>query len=429
MHIIDRIARSCRGLTITCLLLLASQHLAWSQSESALTPALAEARVAALLDGGAAEDSEAVATYNAARELLVGAEKHEQETQQYLDALTNAPRRRAEIQSRIEVLEEEEAAVIPAGLEREALDARLIITRAELNETSGMLEALNRRLAARESSASDIRARLAEIQAQSGVPSSPAVDAAATPSLAEAQAWRDAAAYRALAAERKALSARLDSQAQRYDILALERAEQELQQRVFSDRARALEQALSGQIAEAVDAASAGIDPEDPAFELAMELADGDAQLRSERIDLDRRLADVRREVARVEDLARALEERASTAHRVVQFAGESEALGGVLLAYWGEIDNFTIEDPTRKSFWKNGRSDRQPYRDGGVPAVPDQRHQIRRSTSRGDGHPRRAVKAAQPGGAHRNVARLPRASALYDQGGIRVHRGTGHTG
>jgi len=331
-------------------LLFLPGYLATAQSESILSTTLVDQRLDALRESGSASDSEIVTTYEAVKSLLVEAESHQRDAAQYLEAMTTAPQREAEIQARMDARDEEVA--VEAGLddlERSELEARLVVLRTDLGEATNNLDALDRRLAARETDANAIRSRLGEIAAlvEAAPDIAPAADPTAQPSLAEAQQWRDAARYLALGSERRALEARLTSQPVRHSAMGVERAEVALNVDKLSQQVRQLEDHLQAQVADAVDAQSLGIEADDPAFALADDLAAQDAALRSEWITLNENLARARRQIEEIDRQSRALGDQFATARRVVDFAAGSEVLGRVLLAYWGEMDDFRLAAPT----------------------------------------------------------------------------------
>lgn len=337
-------------LSVFWLLLIGVLAAAISNAQSGLTTALVEQRLTALRDAGSAEDSEIVALYSAAREQLIRQETFERDAANYIDAMTAAPTEEAEIQARIDVLAEDPAPPLDlAGLDREQLEARLVIARNELDEATLHLEDLNQQLAARESNVSEVRQRLAEIQlALNGLSMVQlSIDPAAPPSLAEGQEWLDAATFQALGAERRSLNASLESQPARYSAMRAQQAEAELNRESLSRAVNDIEEKLRGMVLARLDAESLGIESGNPAYGLATGLAQSDTALRRARIEGNQRLADTSAMIEQIDRQSRALKQRFATARRVVDFAAESEVLGSLLLAYWEELDSFKIDNPT----------------------------------------------------------------------------------
>jgi potassium efflux system protein len=231
------------------------------------------------------------------------------------------------------------------------LNARLVLARAEAQELNDTLQNLDRRLAARETASSATRTRLAEIaQTLAALPDEDVnIDPAAAPSLAEAGRWRTHAESLALIAENRAREAQLLSQPVRFAAMAMERGELAATSERLSALISELEDRATLDDAAVVTVVELEIDETDPGFPLARSLADRDTELRQDRNDVSGRLNDVRSLIADISQRRRALEDRYATARRIVEFAGDSNVLGRVLLTYWEEIENFEIADPTSR--------------------------------------------------------------------------------
>ncbi|MEM8661908.1 MAG: hypothetical protein AAGF35_13565, partial [Pseudomonadota bacterium] len=184
-----------------CLLFLASS--ASAQDDMQLTTEIVQQRLDTLMDRGVADESEIAVAYGEVKDLLVEAQSQQRETAGYLQSLTTAPQEEAEIQVRIDALNEEpiDAAALEA-LSRAELETRLAVLRGEMADVDNTLNTLDRRLAARESYAASTRARLVQVDTQlesvSEQPPLMALDLVSPPSLAEALQWRDTAALDSL---------------------------------------------------------------------------------------------------------------------------------------------------------------------------------------------------------------------------------------
>jgi hypothetical protein len=337
---------------IALFLLLPVGSIAWAQTEPELTEALVESRIAALRDAGTSDDDATLNAYQGVSGWLKQAASHERDAQAYVDALTSAPDQEAEILARIEALDADgEPAADLAGESVEQLEARMATLRTELREASSAAAAIDRQLAARETNASLIRERLEAISAEvAGLPDVlVTVNVQAPPAQAEVADWLVVAQRRALAAERRAQQRQLESQPSRWGLLRAQRAELTGRVERLSLQLRAAQTALSGRRAEVVETVNLGVDESSPVFELAQDLAIGNAQLREAREVLARRLDTA---VDTSDDVKRrtgALGERFDTARRIADFASDSDVLGTVLLVHWREIDSFRIGDPTRQ--------------------------------------------------------------------------------
>jgi potassium efflux system protein len=323
---------------------------AWAQDDAALGTELVEQRLATLRDGGSADDSAIVLTYEQVRGQLSQAASLEREAAKYLEAMTTAPQREAEIQARIDALDEtRDPDMDLEPLKRADVEARLVLLRGELADANNALDVLKRRLAARETNANESRTRLVEIGALLEVIPDVElkIDQGASPSQSEAERWLIAAQEFALVAERRALEARLTSQPVRYSAMAVERAETRLAIERLMRQVKQLENHLGRDVEATMDAQSLGIMADDPAYELASRWVTADTELMESSIELNNRLAQVRRQIEDIERRSKALRENFTNARRVVDFAAESDVLGNVLLAYWSEVDNFKPADPT----------------------------------------------------------------------------------
>jgi potassium efflux system protein len=344
-------------LAIAVLLLAAAQGAA-AQSSTGLTVELVDQRIAVLRAGGTQSDNLTLTTYEQARALLNEADSYVREAATYAESLTSAPQREAEIQRRLDELDEAyDPATEIEGLSADELSARLTLASAEQRELQSQRETLDRRLAARDTNATAILARLAEIdQRLDALPEGDlTLDPAASPSLAEANQWRNAAEAAALIAERRAGESQLASQPARFSAMTAERAELTLQLQQRAALIRALETRLTNAQA-VVDSTELDIDPTDPAYAIATALAARNADLGRQFIEVNERLAGVRAQNDEIARNSNALDERFATAQRIVDY-GSSEALGEVLLRYRSELENYVVADPTERLSSEMGRA------------------------------------------------------------------------
>ncbi len=336
-----------RHILFIIVLLLPAAVL--GQAPGILTIPLVEERLASLRASGSTADSDIVVAYEKVKSLLVQMESHNQDTAHYTKAMTTAPQKEAEIQARIDAIEEGVPTEESLGeLNNDELEARRAAVRAELGEANNSLDGLEVRLAARESAAAVMRTRQSEISALIETsPNQPlSLDPTAEPSLAEAQRWVATVQYLVLQAERHAIEAKLTSQPVRYSALAVARAEAALSVERLSKLARELEKHLREHVAVALDAESMGIAADDPVYALANHLAASDAELREENIAVNDNLADARGWFEEIDRQSRSLGDRYATARRIVDFASDSEVLGSVLLAHWREMGQYRLVDP-----------------------------------------------------------------------------------
>jgi potassium efflux system protein len=341
--------RSFAWLCAVALLQLAS--VAAAQTPSGLTVELVDQRIAALRASGTPSDNTTLTTYEQVRGFLNDAGSYAREAATYVEALTSAPQREAEIQRRLDA---EAEAYDPAteleGLTTDALRARLAEANAAQRDLQSRRDTLDRRLAGRDTSAAAIPARLAEIQQRlDALPEgSLALDPAASPSLAEANQWRGAAETTALENERRAREAELASQPARFSAITAERAEIALQLEQRAVLIREIDARLSDAAQTVAAPAALTIPPTDPAYGVGVALAARVTELGSALGTVNQRLAGVRAQNDEIARGSRALDERFATARRIVEY-GSSDALGTALLRYRAELESYVLNDPTER--------------------------------------------------------------------------------
>jgi len=334
------------------LLLVAAAGIsppAFAQS-SDLTLELIDARLQIIREDGRVPEDEILRGYEVARTRLIDAASFDRDAARYVGALTSSSQREAEIQERIDQLNESvDQPIEISDASFDELASQLALARAELQDAEASLDVQDRRLAIRQTQTDSLRSRLAEITSQLGGIVRPdlAIDPIATPSIIEALQWSEAAKFISLIAERRAKNAELDSQPVRYSALQAERVATMLVIVGLGRRVQALEESLRRSLADDIDLADFGIDPDDPVFPVASLLINDNGQLREQRLDVEARLDAVNVQRAAVNENNRALSERFATARQMVEFASDSDVLGTVLLAYWKGIDAFRLADPT----------------------------------------------------------------------------------
>jgi potassium efflux system protein len=89
-----------------------------------------------------------------------------------------------------------------------------------------------------------------------------------------------------------------------------------------------------------------GIGLDNPIYVIAERLTLANTRLHDERLDIESLLNAISTNQDEVDRVTRVLEERFSTARRVVDFASDSDVLGKVLLAYWQEMETFRLPTP-----------------------------------------------------------------------------------
>lgn len=343
--------RALRSVCAAALWLAAVQG-ALAQPQADLTADLVDQRIAALRAAGTPSDNATLTTYEQARGFLNDAASFGREASTYVESLTSAPQREAEIQRRLDAEDEPyDPAAGLEGLTTDELRARLADAGAAQRDLQSRRDTLDRRLAGRDASAAAIPARLAEIRRRlDALPEgSLTLDPAGAPSLAEANRWRAAAEAAALATERRAREAELASQPVRFSAMAAERAELALELQQRSALVRAIEARLSD-AARTVGGAPAalGVAPADPAYAVAAALAARIEELRAALATVNERLAGVRAQNEEIARSSSALDERFATARRIVGY-GSSDALGAVLVRYRAELENAAVRDPTER--------------------------------------------------------------------------------
>lgn len=334
------------ALLLVCSIILLP---AYGQQPQELTVDLVNARIDAIQASGNPDES-IEAAYEEARAFLIEAQASDQQAEDYSRALTTAPAQQDVIQTRLDAMEDSYDAVDElAGLSPAVLDARLGVARRELDELTRKVEEADRGLGAREANRARLEARLAEIEELlRALPATrPDINSEGQPSSQEAELWRGLAEASSLAAERRALQARLASQPVRYDLMATARAENAANLERTKALVSLLESYVTAVDEAVVDPITLGFDPNDPAFPLAEEITEELGALHEQQLKLNDRLQHAREQTERIEGVSRVIAERYNTAQRIVEFAEGSKALGQVLLTYWNELREFSIVDPT----------------------------------------------------------------------------------
>ena len=339
---------------ITCaltfiLVLLAMPLIA--QDGPDLTEALVDQRITTLREGGAADSDETLRTYQDAKSWLTSTVLHRSDAAKYIEELTEAPRREARIQARLDAMASLQDVVDSLEtLSGQELETELALIQTAKRDAREARDVLDRQLAARESKADSIRKRLDEIADRlEAMPGHTAVaDLAVAPSITEAAQWLLIAEQESLREERRALSAQLESQPVRYSVLSVERAELQIQVDKLVQRTKQLSERLRDELLTSSEQQSLDLASESPAYPLAQQYQTDNAALGEERLALESRFATLNSERQMVARKTRVLSDRFARAKRVVDFAGESEALGGALVAYWDELNNLRLQKPSK---------------------------------------------------------------------------------
>ena len=276
---------------------------------------------------------------------------HQQNEASYNQQAASAATRVAEFQARLDKL----VGTSPpdtsqfSALSLEQLDLRLAEERANHAETGNELDALDRKIQSREVTAQQIQTRLNEINrrlpelSDTEIP----INRQAKPSLLEAAQWSALAEKRSLEAERRALNAKLISEPTRYTLLQVQQAALTERLDLLAATIDVLEAQLNEREESGERLVNISISPDRPAYPVAEALAQDYLALRrerSERITARHELSEQSDDLLRQ---TRLISERFSTTRRIVSFAGDSDALGHVLMTHWLEIHNYKPRDPT----------------------------------------------------------------------------------
>jgi potassium efflux system protein len=321
----------------------------FAQDGPDLTSALIDQRIAALREEGVADSDEPLKTYRSIDLWLTSTQLHKSDAARYIGELTEAPRREARIQARLDAMESvQDEDEDLATLSVQELEAELLQTQSATRDARVARDILTRQLAARESKRDSIRARLDEIAARleamttyGGI-----VDPAAAPSFAEASQWLVRAEQASLREERLALSAQLDSQPVRYSAMTVERAEVQAKIDKLVQRTRLLSKRLQDELLTTSAQDSLNLASDSPVYEFAQKYQAENRSLRDQRRALELDFTNLSAERQKLRRTNRILNERYASAQRVVEFAHGSGDLGGALVAYWEELNRLRLQEP-----------------------------------------------------------------------------------
>ena len=335
-------------LLLFCLLLPAMPVSAQGSGPE-LTRALIDQRIATLRKEGVADSDEPLKTYRAIDLWLTSTELHKSDAARYIKELTDAPRREAAIQGRLDAMQSVQGDNEDLDkLSVQDLEAEILLTQSATRDARLARDILTRQLDARESKRDSIRARLEEIAARleamttyGGI-----VDPAAEPSFAEASQWLARAERASLREEQLALSAQLDSQPVRYSAMTVERAELQAKIDTLVQRTKSLSSQLQAELMSTTAQDSLNLASDSPVYELAHEYKEENLVLREQRLELELDFTNQSAEQQVLQRANRILNERFASAQRVVKFAKQSDDLGGALVAYWEELNRLRLQEP-----------------------------------------------------------------------------------
>jgi len=331
---------------LTLYLLFLAMPL-FAQDGPDLTSALIDQRIAALRKEGVADSDEPLKTYRSVDLWLTSTQLHESDAARYIGELTEAPRREARIQARLDAMESvQDEDQDLATLSVQELEAELLLTQSATRDARVARDILTRQLAARESKRDSIRKRLDEIatRLEAMTTYGGVVDPAAAPSFAEASQWLVRAEQASLREERLALSAQLDSQPVRYSAMTVERAELQAKIDALVQRTRLLSKRLQDELLTTSAQDSLNLASDSPVYELAKEYQAENVMLREQRLELELEFTNLSAERQLLRRADRTLNERYASARRVVEFAHESDDLGEALVAYWEELNRLRLQ-------------------------------------------------------------------------------------
>ena len=335
-------------LLLFCLLLPAMPVSAQGSGPE-LTRALIDQRIATLRKEGVADSDEPLKTYRAIDLWLTSTELHKSDAARYIKELTDAPRREAAIQGRLDAMQSVQGDNEDLDkLSVQDLEAEILLTQSATRDARLARDILTRQLDARESKRDSIRTRLEEIAARleamttyGGI-----VDPAAEPSFAEASQWLARAERASLREEQLALSAQLDSQPVRYSAMTVERAELQAKIDTLVQRTKSLSSQLQAELMSTTAQDSLNLASDSPVYELAHEYKEENLVLREQRLELELDFTNQSAEQQVLQRANRILNERFASAQRVVKFAKQSDDLGGALVAYWEELNRLRLQEP-----------------------------------------------------------------------------------
>ena len=338
------------AITVAVLLCLATLSAPLiGQEHPELTSALVDKRISTLRDEGVADSDEPLKTYRSIDLWLTSTQLHKSEAARYIGELTEAPRREARIQARLDamqsVLGETEDL---AGMTVQELEAELLLTQSATRDARLARDILSRQLDARESKRDAIRDRLDEIadRLEAMTTYGGVVDPAAQPSVVEASQWLALAEQASLREERLALSAQLDSQPVRYSAMTVERAELQATIDALVHRTRLLSKLLQDLLLTTSAQDSLNLADDSPVYRLAKSYQAENVSLRDQRLELELDFTNLSAERQLLRRTNRILNERFASARRVVEFAHDSDDLGGALVAYWEELNRLRLQKP-----------------------------------------------------------------------------------
>jgi potassium efflux system protein len=311
-----------------------------AQDGPELTSALIDQRISALRKEGIADSDEPLKPYRAIDLWLASTTLHKSDAARYIEELTDAPRREAAIQARLDAtppVQDEDL----SALSVQDLEAELLLTQSATRDARVARDILTRQLAARESKRDAIRDRLDEIAERLDAMTTygGAVDPAAAPSFAEANQWLVRAEQASLREERLALSAQLDSQPVRYSAMNVERAELQAEIDRLVQRTNLLSKTLQDALLAASAQVSLKLASDSPVYALTQQYHEKSVMLREQLLELELELTNLTAERQVLRRKNRIINERYASAQRVVEFAHESDDLGAELVAYWEELN------------------------------------------------------------------------------------------
>lgn len=329
-----------------CLLALAARG--WAQTAAELSIELIDQRLQTLQENGVADDDVRALGYQAARGFLVQRDEQIRQAAAFEATQATAAQLEADIQARLDGLDGSyDPTADIAGYTPEESTARLSLARAALSDANEALSSLDRRLAGRESSITNARVRIVDIDRQlNDLPDGfGGVSPASPPSASEAENWQNRARVEALLAERQALQALQRTSPIRFSLLTAQRAELALEIEQLSGLARELEASLT--TAAPRERLALDIESSVPGFAVAEDVVENESAAWREQARTRAQLRGVRRQQEELVALNRLLEERFGAARRIVDFAREGDVLGQALMGYWEEIGDFEVADPT----------------------------------------------------------------------------------
>ena len=321
-----------------------------------LSQQLVSARIQTLRDTGSlAGEETTLGTYEEVLNWLGEAEVHAAAEKTYVQSLIDAPLQESEIRDRMESMDYRAPDYDPTSvsmLKKQEIDEQLSALRVKLRDAGTAKNSLDEQIVSEQSSAPNIQARFEAIDKRiQELPSAAiTIEPDLQPSQFEATQWSVLAERKALVAERRSLEARLASQPVRYSKRKAESDEYVLILDGLTFEIGILEAELVSREKAIESDSSISLDEDSPGYGFVQKLVEGNAQLRTERAELDTTVLALKEENDRVEKQFLSLNDRFEAVQQIVSLSENSPSLGHVLMVHWHQTDSLQLP-PTEVGF------------------------------------------------------------------------------